>query len=228
MVTRHGFTLALLALISALGATTLYADTGYVTDQLEITLRAGAGTRFKILRMLTSGTPLEILSTDARTGYARVRTEDGTTGFVLERQLQAEPVARTQVAEMTQRLDALMKEPDSLAKTLTSLQAEHQTLVQTAATLETDNQRLTQELADLRQASANVVEITEAYQRLQTETDKLTQERDDLLQENQSITNAEHQRWFMIGGGVMAGGILLGIILPHLRTRRRKSAWNAI
>jgi SH3 domain protein len=77
-------------------ASPAFAETQYVTDQYDFNLRAGQSNRYKIIRTLPSGTPLEIIRVDSKTGYAQVRTEDGTTGYILTRYLQQEPAARNQ------------------------------------------------------------------------------------------------------------------------------------
>jgi SH3 domain protein len=204
------------------------ADTRYVSDQLEVTLRAGESTRYKIVRMMPSGTPLEVLSVNESTDYARVRTEDGTVGFVLERQLQEEPVARTRIAEMETRLKELQQEPDALTARLAALQSEHADLQSRYQGLERDKQRIEQEYATIRHASANVVDITSDRERLRIQVAELTRERADLQQENRDLKNQTDQRWFMIGAGVLGGGVLIGLLLPHLRLRRRKSSWGSL
>ncbi|NEX19332.1 TIGR04211 family SH3 domain-containing protein [Thiorhodococcus mannitoliphagus] len=205
-----------------------HATASYVSDQLEVTLRAGESVRYKILRMLPSGTPLDVLSTNSESGYARVRADDGVTGYVLEHQLQLEPVARVQVAEMKARLDEFMKEPDSLARQLASLQAEHEALGHRAAKLEKENQALSDELAEIRHASTHVVEITAERERLQDQVSALARERDQVQEENAGLRERTNQRWFLIGSGVMGGGIFLGLILPLLRPRHRKSSWDRL
>ena len=59
--------LAVLVLTLALPGM-LVAETRYVSDTLEITMRAGAGTKYKITAMLKSGTELEILSSNKKSG----------------------------------------------------------------------------------------------------------------------------------------------------------------
>lgn len=56
------------------------ADARYVTESIEIALRAGESSRYRIIRMLPSGTPLEIISAGSTPEYVRVRTLDGTVG----------------------------------------------------------------------------------------------------------------------------------------------------
>ena len=75
-----------LVLALALGlVTTGIAETRYVSDRLDIQMRTGKGTKFRILRMLPSGTAVEVLETDTANGYTRVRTPGGVEGWVLSR-----------------------------------------------------------------------------------------------------------------------------------------------
>ena len=221
------------ALVLCLGAALFVplaaqAETRYVTDQLDITLRAGESIRYKILRMLRSGTPLEVLSVNKSTKYARVRTEDGTVGFVLEAQLQDEPASRAQLEEMRARLAELQQEPDALTAKLAKLQAAHAELKDRYAVVEREKQQREQELATIRHASANVLDITNDRERLRIQVAELTRARADLEQENRDLKNQTNRQWFMIGAGVLGAGVLIGLILPHLRFGRRKKSWGSL
>jgi SH3 domain protein len=204
------------------------AETRYVTDQLQITLRTGESTRHKIIRMLRSGTPVEVLGTNSDTGYVRIRTEDGTTGYVLERQLLEEPIARERIATLEARLQELQQEPDQLATRLAELQSVHAGLRAEHEDLRAEKVRLEEELATIRHASANVVRITEERAELRQSVADLTRQVAELQQANRDLGNQTTQRWFLIGAGVVGGGILIGLILPHLRFRRRRSSWGSL
>lgn len=204
------------------------AEIRYITDQTEITLRLGESTRHKIIRMLPSGTPVEVLSTNSSTGYSQVRTEDGTEGYVLSRQLLTEPAARDRLAAMEQKLAELQQAPDQLSAQLSQLQSAHEKLTLEYEDLEREKSRLEEELATIRHASANVVQITQERSELRKNLADLAREVADLQQENRDLKNQTTQRWFLIGGGVAFGGILVGLVLPHLRFRRRKSAWGSL
>ena len=80
--------------IFLLGSSSAIAETGYITDQLKITLRSGESTTHKVVRMLPSGTAVTVLSRNSSTNYAKVRMADGTTGYVLNRMLLTERPAR--------------------------------------------------------------------------------------------------------------------------------------
>src|SRR3569833_2253419 len=62
--------------------TTATAETRYVCDELEVTLRTGQSTQHQIVRMVKSGTAVVVLATDANTGYTKVRTPSGAEGWV--------------------------------------------------------------------------------------------------------------------------------------------------
>lgn len=205
-----------------------WAETGYVTDRLEVTLRAGESTRFKVLKMLPSGTPLEVMGVNPKTKYAQVRTTEGTVGFVPAEQIQSEPAARERAAELEKRLAEFQRDPDSLAARLARVQAEQTQLQARYQDLEREKQRLEQENATIRRACANVLEVTNDRERLRVQVADLTRTGADLEQENRDLRNQGSQRWFLIGAGVLGGGILLGLILPRLRLGRRKSSWGSL
>ena len=94
----QGFPLLIVLMLTAVAAS---AQTRYVSDELTITLRTGPSTQNQILRNLTSGAAVEVLQELPDEGYTRVRTTDGTEGWVISRYLQTERIAaqRLTVAE---------------------------------------------------------------------------------------------------------------------------------
>ncbi len=204
------------------------AETRYVTDQYDFNLRSGESTRYKILRALPSGTPLEIVSTNTGTGYAQVRTSDGLNGYILMRYLQDEPAARDQLAAMREELAQLQQAPDALATRLRDLQSAHASLKAAHETLQREHSQLEQELGQIRQASADVIGITRERTALQDQVVALQRQVGNLEQHNLELVNQNRQRWFMIGAAVIIAGIVLGLLLPHLRFRRRPSSWGSL
>jgi len=107
--------LAMMAVLLVVG--TAHAQTSYVTDVFEITLRSGPTNSNKILKMLPSSTAVEVLRSDK--DWSLVRAE-GVEGWVLTRYLtgtvpaalQAERFAkenetlRAKMAEMTEKTSA--------------------------------------------------------------------------------------------------------------------------
>ena len=205
------------------------AETRYVSDELEITLRVGPSTKQRIISMLKSGTEVEILSVDPKSGYSKVRAANGKTGFVLSRFLMDEPSAREQVASLTAKIQELQAEPEQVRTRLNQLQDDYARLQKDHQKLLNDKNSITQELAGIRQTAANAINISNERSELRKQVVKLKQEVADLQHTNRELANNRNQRWFLIGAGVVLGSILLGWLLPYLRfKRRRTTSWSEI
>ena len=205
------------------------AETRFVSDELEITLRVGPSTKQRIISMLKSGTPVEILSVDRKSGYSKVRASNGKTGFVLSRFLMDEPSAREQVASLTARIQELQAEPEQIRSRLSQLQEDYAKLQKEHQKLLNDKNSITQELAGIRQTAANAINISNERSELRKQVVKLKQETAELQHTNRELANNRNQRWFLIGAAVVLGSILLGWLLPYLRfKRRRTSSWSEI
>ncbi|PIP02369.1 MAG: hypothetical protein COX55_05725 [Zetaproteobacteria bacterium CG23_combo_of_CG06-09_8_20_14_all_54_7] len=85
--------------------------------------------------------------------------------------------------------------------------------------------RLEKELGHISETAANAVEIAAENSALKETTAAAEQELESLRQQTRDIRNGAQQRWFMLGGGAILLGILLGLILPRMKVRR-KSQWG--
>ena len=219
----------LVLLLTTAAISNAVAETRYVSDELEITLRVGPSTKQRIISMLKSGTEVEILSVDPKSGYSKVRAANGKTGFVLSRFLMDEPSAREQVASLTAKIQELQAEPEQVRSRLNQLQDDYARLQKDHQKLLNDKNSITQELAGIRQTAANAINISNERSELRKQVVKLKQEVADLQHTNRELANNRNQRWFLIGAGVVIGSILLGWLLPYLRfKRRRTSSWSEI
>lgn len=215
-------------LLLILCSTAVSAKSAYVTDQVEITLRTGETTGHRIMRMLPTGEKLTVLGVNADSGYTKVRTSTGAVGYVLSRQLVDSPVARDRLAAAEAEVNALKAAPGELSSRLAKLRDEHAKLQTAHETLNQAKQQVDQELAALKRTANNAVRIANERNELRKQVAGLTREIEDVKQQNRELENKTAQNWFLIGAGVVVGGVLLGLILPHLRVRRRKSSWGSL
>ncbi len=204
------------------------AKTRYITDQSKIMMRAGEGSRFKILRRLPAGYPVDVLNTNRKTGYAHVRAKDGRTGYVLLHQLMDKPSARERLTAAQKRLDELQAEPDKLAARLSTLQTENAELNSAKQQLQQERDELEKQLEALRHTSANAVRISNERNALRRKQVSMIQQIEELKQENRELSNTAAQKWMLNGALVTLGGILIGLILPRLRFQRRKNSWGSL
>jgi SH3 domain protein len=209
-----------------LGSSSCFAETGYITDQLKITLRSGESTTHKVIRMLPSGTAVEILSRNSDTNYAKVRLPDGTVGYVLSRMLLNERPARERLAEAEQQLVVLRQEPGKLSSQLADLQESHADLQQRFNTMKNENSDLKQELYRLRKVAQDPLRIATERDDAVERSQQLADELDILKLKNQRLTDKTEQNWFLIGAGVIIAGIILGLLIPHMRVKKNRSEWG--
>ena len=210
-----------LIILALLGLQDARAESGWVSDQFEITLRSGPSTGNEIRLMVSSGTELEILERDADTGYSRVRTPGGTEGWVLTRYLMPEPSAREQLQTLTAQLTSATSRGSSLGTQLAAIRSEYETAERSIATLESDNGRLQEELDALKRTAANVLAIDAQNKELRDQLNAADIRADTLEQENRALQSQTKRYWFMSGALVLVVGIILGLWLPRIRWQRR-------
>ncbi|TVR65001.1 MAG: TIGR04211 family SH3 domain-containing protein [Candidatus Competibacteraceae bacterium] len=192
------------------------AETVYATDSCTLPVRSGTSTEYRILRMVDSGTPLEILGSGTTQGYTRVRTPEGVAGWILTRYLMDQPSPRDQVLQLEERVAALDEDNRTLRD-------EAETLDATRAALA----RCEEELAAIRHAAAETLAIEQENLRLQQEIAAAHEQQRYLELENASLRDRSSRNWFIAGAGVALGGLLLGLIIPRISWRRRQR-WDSL
>jgi len=201
------------------------AQTRYVTDRTIVELRRGPSTEYLILRNLEAGERVEVLEENDEQGYSRVRVADqGTEGWILTRFLMAEPIARERLAVAERNLAAARER-------VGTLEAQNQELARDLATVRTElnearasHGTASRELADIRTAAANVVDIRDQNTRLQQRLVQRDQEVEQLTADNARLGGRNSQNWFVVGAGVLLAGIVVGLVAPTLR-RKKRSDW---
>lgn len=217
----------LIAVMLCLGTTATLAETRYVSDQLEITLRSGTSTRHEILRMLPSGIALEVLKVDNQSGYTRVRTSQGQMGWVLTRFLMKTPAARNQLLRMEKKLAEV--ELDNRRQQTNSQEAKGKILKldKERKKLSEDNRKLTQQLAEIRRTASSAIVLNNENKSLKANLVEMERNLQALSQENETLKDRTARDWFMVGAGVVLLGIIIGLIVPRIRWRR-KSSWDTL
>ncbi len=205
----------------------LLAETRYVTDIAKITLRTGESTSHRILKILDSGTPVEALSDNKQTGYTKVRYDE-MVGYMLTNKLMSEPSARERVVALEKELQDLKTAPGEVGQRLANLQQRYDSLLAAHEELQAVKQRQEQELQSIQRTASNALRISNERNELRQQVASLTRTVAELRQENQDLSNNSTRDWFLIGAGVIIAGILIGLILPHLRFQRRRNNWGTL
>lgn len=198
-----------------------FAETSWVSDQFEITMRSGPSTENAIILMLTSGTALEVLESDAGNGYAKVRTASGREGWVLSRYLMSQQPARERIVGLTEELNRARARADSLSGQFEAVKQQQGADSTQIRGLQQDNAALAGELEELKRISADVLAINTDNQGLRQRLSDAEIKMNMLEEENHVLRSRQNRDWFIAGAAVLVAGMIVGLIIPRIRLRRR-------
>lgn len=226
MMTRYLIPLSLLLFAATAVAAPSAPTKQYISDRLELPMRSGESVQHRILRMLPSGTPVQVLQSSKDTGYSEIRTQDGTEGWVLTRFLMQTPSARVRLAAAEQKVAKLELANADLKKQSAQLGAQAATQAKQLSQLQQDKQSLTAEVQRIRRVSGSALALDSENRQLKAQTLAQGRELQALRQENEVLKDRGKRDWFLAGAAVLFVGMLLGLILPRLRLHRRGS-WDS-
>ena len=179
------------------------AESYHVTDEVKIYMHRGPSNQYKIRARVDSGTPLTLLGRNNETKYVHVRTNKGVQGWIEGRYLKEGKSVKARLPEIEKEL-TVGKE----------LQAEQANKIETLTTeLQRINQLRKGELGKINEtrakSTAQLAQLENQIVRLQAEID--------------GMDDKNLMGWFLHGGAVAIAGIVLGLMIPKLPKRRRRT-----
>lgn len=215
----------LLACVLMLGCFSAQAQNAWITDQLEVPVRSGESNEYRILRFLDSGSEVTIVSRNSATGYSLVRDANNRDGYVLSRYLENEPTAAKRLADVQAQMRQVMDDAQNGAARIGQLRDQVETLTDERNAARQELASVKAELAEIRRISADSVAIFESNQTLREQIQLLEDESAILRSENLTLSDDRDKTFMLIGSGLVIAGIVLGLLLPNLRRRRRVDTW---
>ena len=166
-------------------------------------MHSGPSNQFRIIGSIDAGEKVKLLNTNKETGYSQIVDERGRNGWIESRFV-------TREVSMAVRLPQLEKElkevKNQLANARQNADSEKAGLVDSLEIRNKQIADLEQSYSDIsQQLIASQTEIRELRARLDTQ-------KEDLL-----------LKYFIYGGGVAGGGLLFGLVLPHIIPRRKRN-----
>ncbi len=201
-----------------------WAETMWISDEFTVPMRSGPSDGHRIVhRGLPSGTELEVLGVDTAAEYTRVRTGGGLEGWISSQYLIKHPIAQVQLVTANNRIQALERQLAQRGEALSELKSTSSEAASNGDRLAAEVARLEAELADVKQISAGALEEHARAQELASLNTRLRAEVDDLTEESQRLESNTEQKWLLIGGVLVLGGMLAGVAI---KARPRRSGWS--
>ena len=197
----------------------------YVSDDLTIPMRTGTTSSHKILKFLYSGMAVEIKETteDGKHSWIMLVDDNNKLGWVETRLLMDKPHAKDQVIKLNKKLASRLEKNKDLKNKLAELKQQNNDLQNEVKQLEKDYNSTVTTLEQLRESAAHPIEIAELNRKLEQQIEAQKSENEKLIKENTILSDENIKEWFMIGGGVSIGSLILGLLITRISWKRKKS-----
>lgn len=180
-----------------------FAAQRYIADSLFTYMHAGPGNEFRIIGSVNAGDKVNLVDVNTNTKYSQVVDSKGRKGWVESRFV-------TRQASMSERLPKLEAELSTVKKQLSNARKNSD---EAKADLVQSLDLRNKQIVELEKSYGDISQqLTSSQTEIRELRAKLDTQKEDLL-----------LKYFMYGGGVAGVGLLLGLILPHIIPRRRKS-----
>ncbi len=191
----------------------------YITDQVDIPMRAEKTFDDNIVRSLPSGSKLAILQA-TEDGWTQVKFES-STGWIISRYLSNNPPARVRLEKLRQTYNANKLLIAKLAQRKTELKSDVQTLKVQNTKLSIQTSKSKAEKEHVEQVYKDALKLEHTNEKLITENLQLKTEIQLLKNNNTATKESSSRNWFFTGSMVLFFGILIGFIFPNFVNRRR-------
>ncbi|MGE0083197.1 MAG: TIGR04211 family SH3 domain-containing protein [Desulfococcaceae bacterium] len=193
-----------------------YASTMYVTDKIEIMMRRGASTEYKIIKKLLSGDAVEVL--EKQGSWTRIRIQDGMEGWVNTQFLTEQKPKEVELKYLQDEREKLAGEVNRLSEENKKLQADNGELAIQCGESQQKKEEAVQAYEQLRSESKDFIEIKEGRDKAVSELEELRVKAKNM----ESELKAWKGHLILTGAGLVLflTGFLLGVINSRSSGRR--------
>jgi SH3 domain protein len=193
----------------------------YVTDMVDIPMRSSNKVErdpSNLLKMLPSGTKLEILSTES--GWTKVKYEK-TIGWMISRYLTSKAPAQAQLEKLRQTYNANKLLIAKQSKRNTELETLVQALKNKNTLLSVQTSKSQAEKEHIEQVYKDALKLEYNNEKLKAEALQLKTEVQLLQNNNAAGQESSSRNWFIVGALVLFFGFIMGFVFPRRSNQRR-------
>lgn len=193
-----------------------------MTDSFKVTFRTGPGVENKIISMLSSGQPVEVLDSLGEWSHVRLveSGESDKEGWVLTRYLVSrlpwELRASSLIAENTRLKEELTLAQKKLIETGRREQGLAAELRKSTEALH----GLEKKYESLKEGSAHYLDLKSSYDTTQSELASTRKEVERLVKETDRLKASERNTSFAIGALVLLTGLIVGVVIGRRQKKR--------
>ena len=218
----------LLLLLNFLAVTAYAQEQRYITDEILVPVRSGAGGEYRIVNKgLPSGTPITLFSLSEDGVWAEVETRGGTRGWLRAQYIQAELPTKILLEQAEARYRELEADRDKLLSMLDDTQSEAYAADGELAELRERLATTDAELLEIRRISGAAIELDERNQSLARELENKRSEAELLKLENVRLKERIDSNMIIDGALAVLLGVIIATLAPRLMPKRRRNdGWS--
>ncbi len=194
------------------------AQTVYVSEDFEITMRTGPGTAHKIISLIQSGKALEMV--ERGEDWSMVRTTTGKEGWVLNRYLTEDQPCAMVLDHVRQNYDILAAQYKDIKSQYDALSAQKTVLDSDLSQSQQERDELSQAYTSLKKESADYLKLKKRHQEISAELEAEKTRSAKLDDENMQMRRSRIIQWVLTGGGIMLVGFFIGLFSSSRRKPR--------
>lgn len=194
------------------------AQSAYVSDEFEITLRSGPAGDRKIMALVKSGTPLEIR--EKQDEWSLVRLPDGKEGWVLNRYLTPRAPSARVLEQLRKEHDTLTAAHRELKERFERLDLEKKAADADLSALRRNHEELNAAYDTLKRESADFLALRQRHEETAAQLEAEKTRSAKLDEENLQMKRDRILQWVLAGGGITLVGFFLGLFSAGRRKPR--------
>lgn len=213
---KVGFWMVLIGLLILPAASV--AETVYVSEDFEITMRTGPGSDRKIISLVQSGKALEILEKGEE--WSMVRDHNGKEGWVLNRYLTPNQPCAMVLGRVRQDFDVLTAKYKDLKDNFDELNAQKKATDADLSQNQKDRDELSAAYETLKKEAADFLKLKQQHKQVSADLEAEKTLSAKLDEENMQLKRSRIIQWVLTGGGIMLVGFFIGLFSSSRRKSR--------
>jgi SH3 domain protein len=194
------------------------AETAYVSEEFEITMRTGPGADRKIISMIKSGNALEILEKGEE--WSMVRIPNGKEGWVLNRYITASQPSSMVLERVRKDYDVLAAKYKDVKERFDQLDVQKKATDADLSQIRRNLDELSAEYETLKKESSDFLKLKQRHQEMTAELEAEKTRSAKLDEENLQMKHDRIFQWVLTGGGIMLVGFFIGLFSSSRRKPR--------
>ena len=215
-------------LLNLLTVTAYAQEQRYITDEILVPVRSGAGGEYRIVNKgLPSGTPITLFSLSDDGVWAEVETRGGTRGWLRAQYIQAELPTKIVLEQAEARYQELEADRNKLLSMLDDTQSEAYAADGELTELRERLATTDAELLEIRRISGAAIELDARNQSLAKELENKRSEAELLKLENVRLQERIDSNMIIDGALAVLLGVIIAALAPRLMPKRRRNdGWS--